>query len=146
MPIEGEYAPGPWDWVNDQVREYEASGGTRANTLRDSGIPVFIITMRGAKSGKVRKIALMRVEHEGEYALVASKGGAPEHPGWYHNLVADAEVMIQDGPEPFDTTVRLVEGEERAAWWERAVAVFPTYAEYAEKTDREIPIFVSAAV
>ncbi len=145
MPIEGEYEPGPWDWVNDQVREYEESGGTRANTLLDTGIPVVIVTMRGAKSGKVRKIALMRVEHEGQYALVASKGGAPEHPGWYHNLVADPEVMIQDGPEPFDTTVRIVTGDERAAWWERAVAVFPTYSEYAEKTGREIPVFVSAA-
>ncbi len=144
MAIEGDYEPGPWDWVNDQVREYEASGGTKANTLLDTGIPVIIVTMRGAKSGKVRKIALMRVEHEGAYALVASKGGAPEHPGWFHNLVADPAVMIQDGPEPFDTTVRIVDGDERAAWWERAVGVFPTYAEYAEKTDREIPVFVSA--
>ncbi len=145
MPIEGEYEPGPWDWVNQQVEDYESSGGTKANTLLDTGIPVIIVTMRGAKTGKVRKIALMRVEHEGQYALVASKGGAPEHPGWYHNLVADPEVMIQDGPEPFDTTVTIVEGDERAGWWERAVSVFPTYAEYAEKTDREIPVFVSAA-
>ncbi|MEM9037107.1 MAG: nitroreductase family deazaflavin-dependent oxidoreductase [Actinomycetota bacterium] len=145
MTIEGEFEPGAWEWVNDQVAEYEASGGTRANTLRDTGIPVIIVTMNGHKSGKVRKIALMRVEHEGEYALIASKGGAPEHPGWFHNLVADQSVMIQDGPEPFATTVRMVEGDERAAWFDRGVSVYPPYAEYQAKTDREIPVFISAA-
>jgi deazaflavin-dependent oxidoreductase (nitroreductase family) len=144
MPITGDYQPSTWDWVAQQVADYEASGGTRANTLRETGIPVIIVTMRGRKSGKIRKIALMRVEHDGDYALVASKGGAPEHPGWYHNLTADPQVMIQDGPEPFDAEVRLVTGDERRAWWERAVEVFPTYADYEAKTDREIPVFVTA--
>ena len=144
MSMEGEYEPSALDWVREQVAEYEASGGTRANTLRDTGIPVIIVTMRGAKSGKIRKIALMRVEHEGEYALVASYGGAPDHPAWYHNLVADpGAVQIQDGPAPFDVTVRDVTGDERAAWWARAVAVFPPYAEYQAKTDREIPVLVA---
>lgn len=144
MPITGEYEPSTMEWVRDQVREYEESGGTRANTLRETGIPVIIVTMRGKSSGKVRKIALMRVEHEGEYALVASTGGAPSNPAWYHNLVADPHVMIQDGPEPHDFTVREVDGDERAVWWERAVAVFPTYAEYATRTDRTIPVFVAS--
>jgi len=143
MSIEGDYVPSTLQWVADQVAEYEASGGARANTLRETGIPVIIVTMRGASSGKVRKIALMRVEHEGAYALVASKGGAPDHPGWYHNLVADAHVMVQDGPAPHDYEVRLVSGDERAQWWDRSVAVFPTYADYAVKTDREIPVFVA---
>ena len=104
MPIDGEYEPSTMDWVADQVAEYEASGGTRANTLRDTGIPVFLVTMRGRRSGKVRKIALMRVEHDGEYALVASKGGAADHPDWYLNLIDDPNVEIQDGPTPFDAT------------------------------------------
>lgn len=146
MPITGEYEPSTWDWVRMQIEEYEASGGTRANTLRETGIPVIIVTMRGHKSGKVRKVALMRVEHDGEYALVASKGGAPDHPGWYHNLVADAHVMIQDGPEPWDARVRLVTDGERRTWWDRAVEVFPTYAEYQDKTDREIPVFVASPI
>ena len=144
MPIEGEYEPSTWGWVREQIETYEASGGAEANTLRDTGIPVIIVTMRGHKSGKVRKIALMRVEHGGEYALVASKGGAPANPGWFHNLVADPKVAVQDGPEPFDATVRLVTGDERAAWWERSVEVFPTYAEYQERTGREIPVFVAS--
>ena len=146
MPIEGEYEPSALEWVRNQIAEYEASGGERANTLRETGIPVIIVTMMGASSGKVRKIALMRVEHEGAYALVASYGGAPKHPGWYHNLIADPNVTIQDGPEPHDYTVRIVEGDERAAWWERSVAVFPTYAEYevkAAEVDRVIPVFVA---
>ena len=144
MPIEGEYEPSQLEWVRDQVAEYEASGGTRANTLRETGIPVIVVTMRGARSGKVRKIALMRVEHDGEYALVASYGGSPTHPGWYHNFVADPNVMIQDGPEPHDYVLRIAEGDERAAWWERAVAVFPTYADYQAKTERVIPVFVAS--
>jgi deazaflavin-dependent oxidoreductase (nitroreductase family) len=143
MPIEGEYEPSAMAWVAEQVAEYEASGGTRANTLRDTGIPVIVVTMRGRASGKVRKIALMRVEHEGRYALVASYGGRPEHPAWYGNLVADPHVMIQDGPEPHDYVVREVSGDERAAWWERSVAVFPTYEEYQAKTDRVIPVLVA---
>ncbi len=141
--IEGEYVPSTMDWVREQIEAYEASGGTEAATLRETGIPIIVVTMRGHKSGNVRKIALMRVEHEGSYALVASKGGAPAHPGWYHNIAADDQVMIQDGPEPYMTTARLVTGEERAAWWDRAVAVFPNYADYQANTDREIPIFVT---
>jgi len=144
MAVEGEYVPSALGWVRDQVEAYERSGGREANTLRDTGLPVVIVTMRGHQSGKVRKIALMRVEHDGEYALVASKGGAPEHPAWYHNLKASpGEVMIQDGPEPFEVTVREVTGEERAIWWERAVAAYPPYAEYQEKTNREIPVLVA---
>ncbi len=144
MPVTGEYEPSPAQWVRDQVEAYERSGGREANTLRDTGLPVVIVTTRGSRSGKVRKMALMRVEHGGQYALVASKGGAPEHPVWYHNLKAHPdEVAIQDGPEPFDVTVREVEGPEREAWWERAVAAFPPYAEYQEKTSRRIPLFVA---
>ncbi len=144
MTLEGEYEPSPSDWVREQVAEYEASGGERANTLLDTGMPIIIVTTRGNKSGKLRKTALMRVEHEGEYALVASLGGAPKHPVWYHNLVADpTAVMIQDGPEPFDAVVREVEGDERAAWWERSVAAYPAYAEYQASTDRIIPVLVA---
>jgi deazaflavin-dependent oxidoreductase (nitroreductase family) len=105
---------------------------------------VIIVTTRGRKSSKIRKFALMRVEHGGEYALVASKGGAPDNPVWYYNLKADPHVAIQDGPEPFDATVREVEGDERAAWWERAVAAFAPYAEYQANTDRHIPVFVAS--
>ncbi|MFN8173327.1 MAG: nitroreductase family deazaflavin-dependent oxidoreductase [Candidatus Nanopelagicales bacterium] len=143
MPITGEYEPNTWSWVADQVAEYEASGGERANTLRDTGIPIIVVTMMGAKSGKVRKICLMRVEHDGEYALVASKGGDPRNPAWYENLVADPHIMIQDGPQPYDFTVREVSGEERDIWWERSVAVYPPYAEYAQKAGRLIPVLVA---
>ena len=145
MPLEGEYEPSAWDWVREQVAEYEASGGQRANTLRDTGLPVIIVTTRGNKSGKLRKTALMRVEHGGEYALVASMGGAPTNPVWYYNLKADPEaVMIQDGPEPFDARVREVEGEERDVWWRRAVAAYPPYEEYQQATSRQIPVFVAS--
>jgi deazaflavin-dependent oxidoreductase (nitroreductase family) len=144
-PLEGEYEPSPYGWVRDQVAEYEASGGTRANTLRDTGLPVVIVTSRGNKSGKLRKTPLMRVEHDGEYALVASQGGAPTHPTWYFNLTADPEaVTIQDGPEPFDVRVREVSGAEREEWWARAVEAFPPYAEYQEKTERQIPVLVAS--
>jgi deazaflavin-dependent oxidoreductase (nitroreductase family) len=144
VPVVGEYEPSPAQWVRDQVAEYEASGGARANTLRDSDMPIIIFTTRGNRSGKVRKTPVMRVEHEGEYALVASKGGAAENPVWYYNLVANPdEVAIQDGPEPFDVVVREVAGEERLLWWERAVAAYPAYAEYQVKTTREIPVFVA---
>jgi deazaflavin-dependent oxidoreductase (nitroreductase family) len=144
MPLTGEYEPSPAEWVRDQVAEYERSGGTRANTLLDTGLPVIIVTARGAKTGKIRKWALMRVEHDGEYALVASKGGAPDNPQWYENLKADpTALMIQDGPEPFDAEAREVTGEERAQWWERAVRAFPTYAEYQKSTTREIPVLVA---
>jgi F420H(2)-dependent quinone reductase len=143
-PLEGEYEPSPREWVRNQVAEYEASGGERANTFRDTGLPIIVVTTRGNKSGKIRKTPLMRVEHEGEYALVASMGGAPQHPVWYHNLKANPEaVTIQDGPEPFDVRVRELSGDERADWWRRAVAAYPPYAEYQEKTEREIPVFVA---
>jgi deazaflavin-dependent oxidoreductase (nitroreductase family) len=144
VALEGEYVPSPWQWVRDQVETYERTGGREANTLLDTGLPIVIVTTRGNKSGTLRKTALMRVEHDGEYALVASMGGAPKHPVWYYNLVADpAAVVIQDGPEPFDAEVREVSGDERAAWWERSVAAFPPYAEYQTKTERLIPVFVA---
>lgn len=146
MPLTGEYEPSTWDWVREQVDTYEATGGREANTLRDTGIPVIIVTSRGASSGKLRKFALMRVEHDGEYALVASVGGAPQHPAWYHNLVAEPLVMIQDGPEPHDYTTHIADGDERAAWWDRAVAVFAPYADYAKKTERVIPVFVATPI
>jgi len=140
MPIEGEYEPSPEQWVRDQVELYERSGGTEGTTMR--GMPVVILTTRGAKSGKVRKTPLMRVEHEGTYAVVASLGGAPTHPVWYHNVVADPRVELQDGPVRQDMTAREVTGEEKAVWWKRAVEAFPDYAAYQRKTDREIPVFV----
>jgi F420H(2)-dependent quinone reductase len=144
MPIEGDYAPSPSEWVRDQVHEYESSGGQRGNTLLDTGLPVLIVTTRGRQTGKVRKFPLMRVEHAGEYALVASKGGAPENPVWYYNLKADPDtVLIQDGPAPHEFQVREVFGDERSAWWDRAVAAYPPYAEYQTKTDRQIPVFVA---
>ena len=144
MTLDGEYEPSPAQWVRDQVAEYEASGGQRANTLRDTGLPVVIVTTRGNKSGKIRKTPLMRVEHDGKYLLVASKGGAPSNPVWYYNLVADPDaVIIQDGPEPFPVAVRQLDGDDRAQWWERAVAAYPPYAEYQEKTERTIPVFLA---
>ena len=144
MPLEGEYEPSPSEWVRDQVELYERTNGAEGNTLRDTGLPIIIVTTRGNKSGQIRKTPLMRVEHDGEYALVASKGGSPTHPVWFYNLVADPEsVTIQDGPEPLAVTVREVEGDERAQWWERAVAAFPPYAEYQRKTERQIPVFVA---
>jgi deazaflavin-dependent oxidoreductase (nitroreductase family) len=145
MTLQGEYAPSAAKWVRDQVEAYEESGGAKANTLRETGLPIIVVTMRGNKSGNVRKIALMRVEHNGEYALVASKGGAPKHPVWYYNLLHHPdEVLIQDGPEPFEARVRQVTGTEREEWWERAVAAYPPYAEYQQKTTREIPVFVAS--
>ena len=145
MALEGEYEPSPAGWVRDQVEAYEQSGGREANTLLDTGMPIIIVTTRGNKSGKLRKTPLMRVEHDGEYALVASMGGAPKHPVWYFNLTADPKsVQIQDGPEPFDVDVREVDGEERAAWWERAVTAYPPYAEYQERTERRIPVFIAS--
>ena len=143
MPIDGDYEPSTLDWVRDQITEYEASGGRRANTLRDTGIPVIVVSMRGHSSGKVRKVALMRVEHEGVYALVASYAGRPANPGWYSNLIADPNITIQDGHEPRDYVTREVTGGERQVWFDRGVAVFPTYAEYQVKTERVIPVFVA---
>jgi F420H(2)-dependent quinone reductase len=142
MPVEGEYEPSPAGWVRDQVELYEASGGTQGTTLRETGLPVVIVTNRGAKSGKVHKTPVMRVEHDGRYAMVASKGGAPQHPVWYYNVRAHPLVELQDGPHKQDMTAREVSGEERAAWWERAVAAYPPYAEYQQKTTRQIPVFV----
>jgi deazaflavin-dependent oxidoreductase (nitroreductase family) len=143
-PIEGKYEPNPMAWVRDQVEKYEKSGGREGNTLMETGMPVVIVTTRGNKTGRVRKTPLMRVEHDGEYALVASLGGAPKHPVWYHNLKADpTAATIQDGPEPFDVTVRELEGDERATWWDRAVEAYPPYAEYQTKTSRVIPVFLA---
>ncbi len=146
MPLIGEYEPSTSDWVREQVDTYEATNGREANTLRQTGIPVIIVTSRGATSGKLRKFALMRVEHDGDYALIASMGGAPNHPAWYHNLVAEPLVMIQDGPEPHDFHTHIAQGDERAAWWQRAVDVFAPYADYEAKTDRIIPVFVARPV
>lgn len=142
MPLSGEYEPSTQAWVRDQVEQYESSGGTQATTLGDTGWPVVILTTTGAKSGKIRKTALMRVEHDGAYAVVASLGGAPKHPVWYFNLLADPHVELQDGPVRQDMTAREVTGAEKAAWWERAVAAYPPYADYQERTEREIPVFV----
>lgn len=140
MPLTGEYEPSPEAWVREQVEKYEASGGQEAGDLR--GMPVVVLTTKGAKSGKLRKQALMRVEHDGLYAVVASLGGAPKHPVWYHNIVATPLVELQDGPVRRDYTAREVTGDEKAVWWERAVAAYPDYADYQQKTDREIPVFV----
>jgi deazaflavin-dependent oxidoreductase (nitroreductase family) len=143
--LDDEYIPSPRQWVRDQVEAYERSAGEEANTLRDTGLPVVVVTMRGNKTGKVRKIALMRVEHDGDYALVASMGGAPKNPVWYYNLRANPdEVTVQDGAEPFEAEVREISGDERAAWWKRAVAAYPPYAEYQLRTDRQIPVFVAS--
>ena len=144
MALPGEYVPSTFGWVRDQVEAYEQSGGRDANSLLDTGMPIVVVTMRGNKSGKIRKVALMRVEHNGEYALVASLGGAPKHPVWYYNLKANPdEVLLQDGAEPFAVRVREVDGDEKAAWWERAVAAYTPYAEYQARTDRKIPVFVA---
>jgi deazaflavin-dependent oxidoreductase (nitroreductase family) len=144
MSVDGEYEPSPAQWVRDQVELYESSGGQQGTTLRDTGLPVVIVTSRGNKSGKIRKTPLMRVEHDGEYLLVASQGGAPKHPVWYYNLKADpAGVVLQDGTEKFDVAVRELDGDERAQWWERAVAAFPPYADYQQKTQRTIPVFLA---
>ena len=144
-----EYIPSTLDWVAEQIAEYEASGGTRATTLRDTGIPIIVVTMRGQRSGAVRKIALMRVEHEGCYALVASRGGAPTHPDWYYNLLADPSVSIQDGATPQAFTVREIDGAERDLWWQRSVDVFATYDDYrvsAGEAGRTIPVLVAEPV
>ena len=141
MPLEGEYEPSPEKWVRDQVEAYERSGGREANTLPGRPEPVVVFTTRGAKSGKVRKNPLMKVEHDGVYAMVASQGGAPKHPTWYFNVTAHPdEVTVQDGDQVWDGVAREIHGEEKAVWWERAVAAFPDYADYQRKTDRSIPV------
>lgn len=145
MTLDGEYEPSPAKWVRDQVETYERTGGREANTLLDTGMPIILVTTRGNKSGTLRKTPLMRVEHDGEYALVASMGGAPKHPVWYYNLKADPDsVEIQDGPDPFHAVVRELSGDEYKEWWVRAVAAYPPYAEYQTKTDRVIPVFVAS--
>ena len=140
MPLTGEYEPSPSDWVRQQAELFEKSGGTEGSTLR--GIPIVLLTSLGARSGKLRKTPLMRVEHEGEYAMVASRGGAPTHPLWYHNLKTNPHVELQDGAAKHDYMAREVTGDEKAVWWERAVDVFPDYEAYQTKTSREIPLFV----
>ncbi|CAM5289867.1 nitroreductase family deazaflavin-dependent oxidoreductase [Streptomyces coeruleorubidus] len=152
MPLKGEYEPSTAQFVRDQVELYESSGGTRGTTLgvlvtreedeKLEDVPVVILTTLGAKSGKIRKSPLIRVEHDGSYAVVASAGGAPKHPVWYHNAVADPRVELQDGPVRQDMLAREVTGDEKAMWWARAVEAFPPYAEYQRNTDREIPVFV----
>jgi deazaflavin-dependent oxidoreductase (nitroreductase family) len=145
MTTEAEYAPSPWEWVRNQVDEYERSGGTAANTLPNTDWKIILLLTRGAKTGLLRKTPLMRVEHDGEYALVASLGGAPKHPVWYFNLLAHPDdVAVQDGPEPFPVTIRELSGDERSLWWDRAVAAYPPYAEYQEKTERVIPVFLAS--
>lgn len=145
MSLDGAYEPSSWEWVRQQVETYERSGGHEGTTLLDTGMPVVVVTMRGRHSGKVRKAPVMRVEHDGRYALVASKGGDPKHPEWYLNLCQHPdEVRIQDGPEVLDVTVRQLEAAERQEWWDRAVAVYPPYAEYQDKTDRRIPVLLAS--
>ncbi len=140
MPLQGEYAPSTAGWAREQAEAYEASGGTEATQLR--GRPVIVLTSVGAKSGLLRKTALMRVEHDGQYAVVASLGGAPKHPVWYFNLIKNPHVELQDGAEKHDYLARELSGDEKAIWWERAVAAYPPYADYQKKTDRQIPVFV----
>lgn len=144
MPLTAEYEPSTSAQTRRQVETYERSGGTEATTMR--GMPVVILWSVGARSGKLRKIALMRVEHDGEYAAVASLGGAKQHPVWYYNLAANAHVELQDGPVRRDYTAREVTGDEKALWWERSVAAYPDYASYQRKTEREIPVFVLTPV
>ena len=140
MPLIGEYEPSTSEWAREQAELYESSGGTEGTEMR--GMPVIILTSVGAKTGKLRKTALMRVEHEGAYAVVASQGGAPENPVWYNNLTAQPHVELQDGPIKHDYLAREVTGDEKALWWQRCVDAFPDYADYQTKTDRQIPVFV----
>ncbi len=144
MPLNGEYAPSTSAWAREQAERYEASGGTEAATLQ--GRPIIVLTSLGARTGLLRKTALMRVEHDGEYAVVASKGGAPQHPVWYHNLQAHPLVELQDGPVRRDYTVRELSGDEREVWWQRAVEVWPPYDEYQAKTERLIPVLLLTPV
>ena len=140
MPLEGDYAPSTWKFAADHVEQYEGSGGTEGTELMGAG--VVVLTTRGRRTGKLRKSPLMRVEHDGVYAVVASLGGAPKHPVWYYNLVANPDVTLQDGPDVHDLRARELSGEERELWWKRAVDAFPQYAEYQTKTERVIPVFV----
>ena len=142
MAVDGEYVPSPAAWVRNQVEAYESSGGTKGTTLTDTGLPVVIVTNRGAKTGAVRKTPLMRVEHDGSYVAVASKGGAPQHPLWYYNLLANPRVEVQDGKDKWEMSARELAGDERDIWWQRAVAAYPPYAEYQQRTSRLIPLFL----
>jgi deazaflavin-dependent oxidoreductase (nitroreductase family) len=139
-----DYEPSPWEWVRNQVDTYERSSGTEGTTLLDTGMPVVIVTHRGNRTGKVRKSPVMRVEHDGEYAVVGSMGGAPRHPVWVFNLRANPkDVRLQDGADAFDVDIRELDGDERQQWWDRAVAAYPPYQEYQEKTTRKIPVFLA---
>ena len=144
MPLSGEYEPSPWDWARDDADKIMESGGTEGAEMK--GKPIILLTTIGAKSGKIRKTPLMRVEHDGEYAVVASLGGAPKNPVWYYNIKAHPQVELQDGDVNKDYEAREVFGDEKAAWWERAVEAWPDYAEYQTKTDRQIPVFVLTPV
>jgi F420H(2)-dependent quinone reductase len=144
MPLEGEYAPSPWDWSREQADKYAESGGTDAADMK--GMPIILLTTVGAKTGKLRKTPLMRVEHGGQYAVVASLGGAPKNPVWYYNIAKNPRVELQDGSITQDYDAREVFGGEKATWWERAVAAYPDYADYQEKTERQIPVFVLTPV
>jgi deazaflavin-dependent oxidoreductase (nitroreductase family) len=144
MPLEGEYAPSPWDWSREQADKYAESGGADAADMK--GMPIILLTTVGAKTGKLRKTPLMRVEHNGEYACVASLGGAPKNPVWYYNIAKNPRVELQDGSVTQDYDAREVFGDEKAVWWERAVEAYPDYADYQKKTDRQIPVFVLTPV
>ena len=140
MPLSGEYEASPWDWVRKDADRILETGNTAGSEMK--GKPVILLTTIGAKTGKIRKTPLMRVEHDGEYAVVASLGGAPKNPVWYYNIKAHPRVELQDGEVTKDFEAREVTGDEKAVWWERAVAAWPDYAEYQTKTDRQIPVFV----
>lgn len=144
MPLDGEYAPSPWDWSRENAEQYMASGGTEGTEMK--GKPVILLTTVGAKTGKLRKTPLMRVEHDGQYAIVASLGGAPKNPVWYHNVTKNPRVELQDGTVTGDYDAREVFDDEKAIWWERAVEAWPDYADYQTKTDRAIPVFVLTPV
>jgi len=144
MPLTGDYEPSPWDWSREQADKYAASGGTEAADMQ--GKPIILLTTVGAKTGKLRKTPLMRVEHDGEYAIVASLGGAPKNPVWYYNVKTNPRVELQDGSVTRDYDAREVFGDEKATWWERAVEAYPDYADYQKGTDRQIPVFVLTPV
>jgi F420H(2)-dependent quinone reductase len=144
MPLSGDYEPSTSDWARENAEKYMESGGTEGTELK--GKPVILLTTVGAKTGKIRKTPLMRVEHGGEYAVVASLGGAPKHPVWYHNIKAHPRVELQDGPTNQEYEAREVSGDEKAVWWQRAVDAWPDYADYQTKTDRQIPVFVLTPV
>lgn len=147
MSNEREYEPSTWQWVRDQVDEYERTNGASAAALADTNLAIIVMTMIGRKTGKIRKAPVMKVEHHGEYAIVASKGGDPKHPDWYFNLLAHPdEVQIQDRADRFSVRVHEAKGEERSVWWQRAVDAFPNYAEYQAKTDRIIPLLVATPI